>query len=159
MAATGDPAAVRLILDRLPDAGSRFRSGGNSFYADPLAKPVALGDENTVRLLIENGAHVNPRPEDGGRGVPALSLAVINGQYRMVKLLLLLGADVNHRDALGMTPLLWAAICDYGRTDMAEALLTAGADSKAVDKNGSTSTELARKYQNVSFLQAANGKQ
>jgi hypothetical protein len=60
LAATGDPAAVRLILDRLPDAGSRFRSAGNSFYADSLAKPVALGDENMVRLLIENGAHVTP---------------------------------------------------------------------------------------------------
>jgi ankyrin repeat protein len=70
-----------------------------------------------------------------------------------------LGADVNHRDPLGMTPLLWAAICDYGRTDLAEALLTAGADSKAVDKNGSPSAALARKYQNVSFLQAANRKQ
>jgi ankyrin repeat protein len=159
LAATGDPAAVRLILDSLPEAESRFRSGGNSFYADPLAKPAALGDENMVRLLIENGAHVNPRPEDGGRGVPALSLAVINGQYRMVKLLLSLGADVNHRDPLGMTPLLWAAICDYGRTDLAEALLTAGADSKAVDKNGSTSAALARKYHNVSFLQAATRQQ
>jgi len=159
LAATGDPAAVRLILDRLPDTASRFRSGGNSFYADPLAKPVALGDENMVRLLIENGAHVNPRREDGGRGVPALSLAVINGQYRMVKLLVSLGADVNHRDPLGMTPLTWAAICDYGRTEMAEVLLAAGADSEAVDKNGSTAAALARKYQNVSFLRAANRKQ
>jgi ankyrin repeat protein len=77
----------------------------------------------------------------------------------MVKLLLSLGADANHRDPLGMTPLLWAAICDYGRADMAEALLTAGADSTAVDKNGSTSAALARKYQNVSFLQAANRQQ
>jgi len=118
-----------------------------------------LGDENMVRLLIENGAHVNPRREDGGRGVPALSLAVINGQYRMVKLLVSLGADVNHRDPLGMTPLIWAAICDYGRTEMAEVLLAAGADSEAVDKNGSTPAALARKYQNVSFLRAANRKQ
>jgi ankyrin repeat protein len=159
LAATGDRTAVRLILDHLPGTDLRFQSGGNSFYADPLAKPVALGDENMVRLLVENGADVNSHPEKGGRGVPVLSLAVINGQYRMVKLLLSLGADVNYPDPLGMTPLLWAAICDYGRTDIAEALLTAGADSKAVDKNGSTPAALARIYQNVSFLQAANGKQ
>jgi ankyrin repeat protein len=58
-----------------------------------------------------------------------------------------------------MTPLSWAAICDYGRTDIAEALLAAGADPKAVDKDGSSASELARKYQNVSFLQSANRKQ
>jgi ankyrin repeat protein len=159
LAATGDPAAVRLILDRLRDTESRFRSAGNSFYAYPLAKPVALGNESMVRLLVEKGAHVNPHPEDGGRSVPALSLAVINGQYRMVKLWLSAGADVNYRDPLRMTPLSWAAICDYGRTDIAEALLAAGADSKTVDKNGATAAELARRYQNVSFLEAANGKQ
>jgi ankyrin repeat protein len=112
-----------------------------------------------VRLLVENGAHVNPQSEDGGRGVPALSMAVLNGQYRMVKLLLSLGSDVNYRDPLGMTPLLWAAVCDYGRTDIAEALLTAGADSNTVDKNGATAAELARRYRNISFLEAANGKQ
>jgi ankyrin repeat protein len=159
LAATDNPAAVRLILDRLPDTESRFRFAGNSFYAYPIAKPVALGDENMVRLLVENGGYVNIGPENRGRGVPALSLAVINGQYRMVKLLLSLGADVNYRDPLGMTPLSWAAICDYGRTDISEALLTAGADSKTVDKNGATPSELARKYQNVSFLQAANRTQ
>jgi ankyrin repeat protein len=159
LAATGDPAAVRLILGRLPNKNLRFRSGGNSFYAYPLAKPVALGDENMVRLLVDKGADVNHHPENSGRDIPVLSVAVINGQYRMVNLLLSLGADVNYRDPLGMTPLLWAAICDYGRTDMAESLLDAGADRKAVDKSGSTPRDLARKYKNVSFIQAVNRKQ
>ena len=83
-----------LILDRLPDPNLRFPSGSNSFYADPLAKPVALGDEKMVGPLVENGASVNVRPGSGGRGVPALSLAVINGQHGMVNLLLSLNAAV-----------------------------------------------------------------
>jgi ankyrin repeat protein len=77
----------------------------------------------------------------------------------MVKLLLSLSADVNYRDPLGMTPLSWAAICDYGRTDIIEALLGAGADPKAIDKNGASPSELARRYQNVSFLRATNREQ
>jgi ankyrin repeat protein len=75
-----------------------------------------------------------------------LSVAVKNDNLAMVKLLISLGADVNQRDSLGMTPLLWSAIWDYGRDDVAQVLLEAGADSGARDRNQMTALELAQKF-------------
>jgi ankyrin repeat protein len=45
-----------------------------------------------------------------------------------------------------MTPLLWSAIWDYGRNDVAQALLDAGADPGARDQNQRTALELAEKF-------------
>jgi ankyrin repeat protein len=45
-----------------------------------------------------------------------------------------------------MTPLLWSAIWDYGRDDVAQALLDAGADPSARDENHMTALELAQKF-------------
>jgi ankyrin repeat protein len=65
----------------------------------------------------------------------------------MVKLLLSLGADANYVDPFGMTPLLWAAISDYGHSEIVKALLAAGADPYVRDKDGATALSLAKKYE------------
>jgi ankyrin repeat protein len=53
--------------------------------------------------LVRRGASIN---ESG-----ALQSAVANKESMMVKILLRLGGDVNHRDELGTTPLHVAAGC------------------------------------------------
>ena len=56
------------------------------------------------------------------------------------------GADINHVDKLGMTPLLYAASIDFGDTVMLEKLIAAGADVKAKNKQGQTALELAKAF-------------
>jgi ankyrin repeat protein len=45
-----------------------------------------------------------------------------------------------------MTPLLWAAISDYSHGEIAKALVAAGADVNARDKDGATSLALSENY-------------
>lgn len=59
----------------------------------------------------------------------------------MAKLLISLGADVNARNATGVSPLHIAA--SSGATVVAEAPLKAGADVKAKTNNGETALHVA----------------
>ena len=61
-------------------------------------------------------------------------------------MLLARGAQVDHVDKHGMTPLLYAASIDFGDTAVMEKLIAAGADLKAKDKQGLTALDLAKKY-------------
>jgi ankyrin repeat protein len=76
----------------------------------------------SVRCLVDNGADVNARDEDGAT---ALELAVSGGHWEVVKWLLDKGADVNTRDRFGKTPLTMAA--SRGLLQIAELLKRHGA--------------------------------
>jgi ankyrin repeat protein len=106
---------------------------------------VNAGDGEMVDLLVSHGAAINREIPAGFGALTPLSLAVNYDNLAMVKLLISLGADVNQRDSLGMTALLWSAMWDYGRDDVAQALLDAGAEPDALDKNQMTALELAEK--------------
>ena len=62
------------------------------------------------------------------------------------------GADVNHVDKKGMTPLLYAASIDFGDSAMVELLMKSGARADARSKEGLTALDLARKYQHTHLL-------
>ena len=62
-------------------------------------------DAGCVRLLVNSGADVNKADKDG---TTSLTLAVTNGHYESVNLLLK-GADVNATDSYGNTALMFAA--------------------------------------------------
>ena len=67
----------------------------------------------------------------------ALIAAVKAGDEALVRSLLDAGADVNEQDAETLnTPLHWVAY--YGATDIAELLLSRGANTEAQDRNGMT---------------------
>ena len=97
-------------------------------------------DVPRLRLLLEFGADVEAK--DAGGHNPLYRVA--NGQGReeeegraAVELLIGHGADVNQVTGIGgMTPLHMSA--RRGTTRIAEALLEAGADIEARDKNGET---------------------
>ncbi len=66
----------------------------------------------------------------------ALLEAAINNNVAEVARLIQAGADVNARDRIGYTALMWAA--NYYAVDAAKALIEAGADINAKDNNGYT---------------------
>ena len=69
------------------------------------------------------------------------------------------GADVNHVDKNGMTPLLYAASIDFGDSAMIDLLLKSGARTSARTKEGLTALGLARKYHHTHLLTSLEPQQ
>jgi uncharacterized protein len=76
----------------------------------------------------------------------------LGNQVEMARFLVERGAEVNHTDKLGMTPLLYAASIDFGDSAMVDLLLKAGGKREARTKDGLTALDLARKYSNIHLL-------
>jgi ankyrin repeat protein len=76
--------------------------------------------------------------EEDDDGISILSWAAIANRVEMARLLIERGADVNHLDKNGMTPLLYAASIDYGDSAMVDLLLRSGARAGAHTKDGLT---------------------
>jgi ankyrin repeat protein len=144
-AIVSEPEKVALLISNGVEINDKFNyAGWTALY--PLQLAVTAGNTEVVRLLVNKGADINRHASVDFGALPPLSRAVSNGQAAMVKLLLSLGADANYVDPLGMTPLLWAASSDYGHGEIVKALLAAGANPNARDKDGSASSALAKKY-------------
>ncbi|MBV9770161.1 MAG: hypothetical protein JOZ32_11370, partial [Bryobacterales bacterium] len=62
------------------------------------------------------------------------------------------GADVNHADKIGFTPLLYAASIDFGDSAMIDLLLKSGARADVRTKDGLTALDLARKYRHTHLI-------
>jgi ankyrin repeat protein len=75
-----------------------------------------------VKVLLENGADVNAKDNDGGT---ALMWAARRGYVDVVVLLLVQRADVNSRNKNGETALMWAA--REGNPDVVNLLKAHGA--------------------------------
>lgn len=100
-----------------------------------LLHVASSGSVPAVQWLLDHGAHVNARTENGGT---ALHDAAWMGNYEMVALLLARGADVNleRSDSCVGTPLHEAAC--HGHTRVAELLLANGANVNAINKDDHT---------------------
>ena len=62
------------------------------------------------------------------------------------------GADVNHVDKKGMTPLLHSASIDFGDSAIIELLIQSGAHIDARNREGLTALDLARKYNHTHLI-------
>lgn len=87
----------------------------------PLICGAFMGQEETVRLLLREGADVNSRDK---RGATALHVACKYGQANVVPLLLAAGADLSSRGVEGQSPLAMAAVSDH--VDIVRTLLAHG---------------------------------
>ena len=56
------------------------------------------------------------------------------------------GADVNRADEKGMTPLMYAAVADFGDFKMIDLLLASGAGTTVRDKSGLSAADYAHRY-------------
>jgi ankyrin repeat protein len=93
----------------------------------PILEAAAKGHTDIIRLLLENGAHINQEGEDGQN---ALYVASENGQEAAVWMLIEAGACVNNED--GMTPIQVAS--NRGHKGIVEMLIQAGADLNLGDE-------------------------
>jgi ankyrin repeat protein len=148
------------ILSKLSRSGSHVDDAmllNGIAPVTPLVGATLLGKAEVVRALLDAGA-VLDRPE-ADTGITALDETVLGHQVEMARLLIQRGADVNHLDALGMTPLLWAASVDFGDSAMVDLLLHSGAHAGARNKDGLTAMDLARKYRHTHLLASLGSQQ
>jgi ankyrin repeat protein len=101
------------------------------------------GDVERVQELIDAGTDVNDTT--AGHGMPALAIAVDqasrdSGQVAVVELLLKHGADIDIRDDMGRTLLVYALT---NGAPVVKALLDAGIDVNAQDNLGRTAISSA----------------
>ncbi len=102
-----------------------------------LHRAVSHGNAGLTRLLLAAGVPVDAEDR---RGETALFFAIFQ-DTALLELLLTSGADPNHRNTLGDTPLFLAG--DADACDQARMLLAAGADPSACNDLNQTALHAA----------------
>ncbi len=100
-----------------------------------------MSDSEWLEILLKHGANPNlVRPKIGGEnttdyseGTTPIFAAIDSRRMKNLDLLIKAGADVNHQDNFGNTPILHAA---WGRFDVVLRLLEAGADYRIRNNDG-----------------------
>ena len=105
---------------------------------------AAKGDKDTLLRLLERGAHPNLHTKDLRS---ALNISAYSGLVENLKILLELGADIEHIDPGGYTPLLQAV--HKGHLEALQLLIDAGANLNAVLIDGSSALLVAIEHENV----------
>ncbi|MED6210327.1 hypothetical protein PIB30_063095 [Stylosanthes scabra] len=154
-ASTGDHNVVELLLRN--GANKYVRNGSSKTAYDVAAEKghsrmfdaLRLGDELCVAArkgevrridkLVENGAVVNGRDQNGWT---PLHRACFKGWIDAVHVLLEKGIDLDAEDEEGYTALHCAVEC--GNAEVAEVLVKKGADIEAKTKKGVTALQVAQ---------------
>jgi RNA polymerase sigma factor (sigma-70 family) len=114
---------------------------GPSGSATPLVRAAVTGSTRMIDALLDLGADVNGVCACDTRE-SALWAAVEVNSVDCVRLLLARGADPDLPAALGVTPLILAAM--RGATDVTDELLASGADPSRTDTHGRTAADWQR---------------
>ena len=126
---------MRLALDGGADVNAKDTENHNRM---PLHYASSKGKKDICSLLIERGAAVNAKDDEGQT---PLNWASYYGDKDVCALLIERGADVNTKDEDGWTPLHRASYLT--RKGAVEILLDSGADVNAKTKSGKTPRDYA----------------
>jgi ankyrin repeat protein len=147
----GNVSTVKLLLEHGANPNPNAHPAAES---SPLIEAATAPDASSMELLIDRGADVKPGAQQAlemavglqcskcvsllvakDLGREAYSLALPNiaflGDANAVRLTLDHGADANAFDALGRTPLMYAAASDLLALDVVKLLVERGADINA----------------------------
>jgi len=115
-----------------------------------LVDAVERDDFKGVTEALAAGANPDSWIVDEELRMPLLTAAAVNGDGRLVELLLSAGATVDLRDGDGRTALSWVSCVGQKERHGAifEALLAAGADVNAADHRGARPLEWAAYFMN-----------
>ncbi|WP_221179581.1 ankyrin repeat domain-containing protein [Candidatus Cardinium hertigii] len=140
---TGCMDCIQKILKDSPEINSR----DNVKNSTALHIAATYGQTNVAELLIDSGANIEAKDEDG---YTALHLAAIYGQYDIAKLLLEKGANKNNQDKLWNTALHWAV--KHGRYNIVKLLLNHNARVDIRNKaEGDSVLHWAAKYDKENY--------
>ena len=132
-----------------PPPGTNFNLGSDDPYRQGqcLVEAIAHGANSAAYRLMEQGAPLNY--QDKKDEWTPLIYAIYHHNWRMAKVIIRAGANVNLADSANRTPLMWAALRNSGIT--AKLLVEYGADINAVDINGRTALQYAAIYTNYTL--------
>jgi ankyrin repeat protein len=126
--------------------GILIRNGADEFYyskiqlTSPILHSLKYGPFDEFSVIVKNSRNINRYQEnDQGYEPTILFSAAVYGDVQKVELLVRSGAKLEIRNDFGQTPLLHSL---PGNLSTIMALLKAGADPKARDKNGNDICEL-----------------
>ncbi|XP_077983661.1 uncharacterized protein LOC144438494 [Glandiceps talaboti] len=122
------------VLKLLIEAGAKVIS----LDENAIALKEALEKEESIRELLDNGAMINSK-DNNGRTL--LSNAAYCGNVNVVQLLLNRAADIEHVDKIGQTPLILAS--RQGHTEVINLLLELNAEVDHKDNDGWTALRAA----------------
>ncbi|KAL0333582.1 UNVERIFIED_CONTAM: hypothetical protein Sangu_1514400 [Sesamum angustifolium] len=154
----GDEQMVKLLLHKGANKDVRNKSGKTAYdlaaenghnklfdalrLGDNLAVAARKGEVRTIVRLLENGASINGRDQNGWT---ALHRAAFKGRIDAARALIEKGIDVNAKDEDGYTALHCAA--ESGQADVIELLVKKGAEIEARTNKGVTSLQIAESLQ------------
>ena len=110
---------------------------------------TVYGDTDVMRTLIDLGAKVDP---EKAKTDSPLAVAVQGHQIEAARLLIARGADVNRPGDKGRTPLMHAAVADFGDSTLLDLLLKSGARRDVRDEEGLTAADYARIYHHAEMI-------
>ena len=179
-------SALRLVAIVFPIAFLIACSTSNTILSiekgptTPLHRAAADGEPEAVTLLLDGGAEIEARNENGGtplhvavennepevvalfldrgadieartdNGRMPLHVAAGNNEPKVVALLLDKGADIHAGSTIGSTPLHFAA--GYNKPEVVALLLDEGANIEARTEKGRTPLHIAARYNNLEVV-------
>jgi hypothetical protein len=142
-AAVGDLPQLKRLLTANPEFAHACSGDGWT----PLHLAAAFATADAVRALLDAGARVDAVSRNPQQNQPLHAALALSKNPETIRLLLERGAPVNAFQAGGFTPLFSAATAN--RRDLAEILLSHGADPGQKSEAGKTAADIARERGHV----------